>query len=385
VVAEPESEPVAAADASLEEPEQEPQPENWVVLAQQTLEQLERDIQSLHRVWDRHSYAAWLAVMQIIPRVRAFKEHVGGDAFYERCRKLCRIGKTAAGNIVRWGVAEPRVLAEIWERVHAETHAASVRGERYAFPSLNKMCGWYKPEDEATESGAGSAGGEDADDEDDTEANDTRSTTQLRAELLTLEDDTKKLTRRAVTAEQRLHDTEDELAEKLVKLSDANSSLADLREQFNTLKLESAATIARKDDEIADRDEQIARLFMRIQPEPPEPPPPANDSEPPTEAHTAEAPESATPTRMRTIAQAVRTEIDPKWRAPKLRGGARAGAEKVSLAKVNQIAAYDLLDDEPNWRAQDAAVKFNSRTISFWWNLTPTMTLEDVLKMPEKP
>jgi hypothetical protein len=102
VVAESEGDPVTADDADPEKPGPAPQPENWNVLAQQTYEQLEKEMQSLHRVWDRHSYAAWLAVMQIIPRVRAFKEHIGGDAFQERCRKLCRIGKTAAGNIVRW-------------------------------------------------------------------------------------------------------------------------------------------------------------------------------------------------------------------------------------------------------------------------------------------
>ena len=132
----------------LEQAEYESAPADWRELAARPAEQLEREMRELHRVWDRHSYIAWLSVMQIIPRVRAFKEHVGGDAFHEKCRRLCRIGKTAAGNIVRWNIAEPEILNKIWERVHAEAHAASVRGDRYEYPTLNRMCGWYKPEDE---------------------------------------------------------------------------------------------------------------------------------------------------------------------------------------------------------------------------------------------
>ena len=67
-------------------------------------------------------------------------------------------------------------------------------------------------------------------------ANDTRSTKQLRADLLTLEDDTKKLTWRAVAAEQRLSETEDELARKLAELRDQQSSLVALRADFSALK-----------------------------------------------------------------------------------------------------------------------------------------------------
>ena len=328
VVAELEGDPVTADDADPESPGPAPQPENWNVLAQQTYEQLEKEMQSLHRVWDRHSYAAWLAVMQIIPRVRAFKEHIGGDAFHERCRKLCRIGKTAAGNIVRWGIAEPRVLAEIWERVHAETHAASVRGERYEYPSLSKMCGWYKPEDEPIGSSGGSTGGEDAEDED-SGANDTRSTKQLRADLLTLEDDTKKLTRRAVTAEQRLSETEDELARKLAELRDQQSSLVALRADFSALKQSSTA----KDLELAAKDADIARLRGQQVAHCDGDDTPGSGTFKPTVSE----PPPESPSK-RTIGQAIRTEIDVKWKAPTRIGGSRM--KDFERAKANRIAAY---------------------------------------------
>ena len=109
-------------------------------------------MRELHLVWERHSYTAWRSVMAIIPRVRALKEHYGGEVFAAKCRMLCRIGKTAANHIVSWGIAEPQILNEIWERVHAEAHAASVHGDRYEYPTLNKMCNWYKPEEDVSHS-----------------------------------------------------------------------------------------------------------------------------------------------------------------------------------------------------------------------------------------
>jgi hypothetical protein len=239
-------------------------PEDWRELAKLPVEELEQQMAQTNSLRDRHSYLGWLEVMRSISLVRAFKEHVGGDAFHERCRRLCRIGKTAAGNIVRWGVAEPNVLAEIWERVHAEAHSASVRGERYEHPTLNKMLGWYKPDDERKASTS--------DDEEDDAANDQSTARQLRAQVMNLEDDAKKLTARAVIAEQRLEKTEDELAAKLTLAREQAESLALLREQHSAARAEIAA-----------KDAEIVRLKAQIEQGDPEPDPipdPIPDPEP---------------------------------------------------------------------------------------------------------
>lgn len=85
----------------------------------------------------------------------------------------------------------------------------------------------------------------------------------------------------------------------------------------------------------------------------------------------------------RTIGQAIRTEIDVKWKAPTRIGGSRM--KDFERAKANRIAAYDLLHDEPDGLAQAKAEKLNRRTISFFPQLTPEMDLDAVLAMPEKP
>jgi hypothetical protein len=374
--------------------ERDPGPEDWHRLAAHPVAQLEREMQELHIDWDRHSYAAWVSVIQIIPRVRAFKEFAGGDEFHERCRKLCRIGKTAAGNIVRWGVAEPKVLAEIWERVHAEAHAASVRGERYEYPSLHKMSGWYKPEGEATNN---ASSGTDEDEENEG-SNDPRSKTEIAKQNIMLEDHLKSLTRKLTIMQQRLADKDADYGKIWQLATEQKESLTLLRQ----LNSEQKGEIATKDAEIArlraemkntasaDHDASINAANDDDPDDPPEPPGSPDPlelepTEPPAPSEPPEPPQTPKPTAKRTLGEAVRTEIDAKWAAPKLRGGSRASDENKALAKANRIAAFDLLDDEPFDTAQAAAAALNARTISFFWQLLPDMTLDAVLALPEKP
>jgi hypothetical protein len=386
----------AADDVAVSE--RDPQPEDWNRIAAQPLDRLEREMQELHRVWDRHSYAAWVSVMQIIPRVRAFKEHVGGNAFHERCRKLCRIGKTAAGNIVRWGIAEPNVLTEIWDRVHAEIHAAAIRGERYEYPSLSKMCGWYKPEDEVTTkppSGDDDAGDEEEEDEG---SNDPRSKMEIARQNIMLEDHLKSLTRKLTLMQQRLADRDADFDKISQLATEQKESLALSRQLISEQKAEIAtkdAEIARlraemKNTASADQDASINAANDDDPDDPPKPPGSPDPlelepTEPPKPSEPPEPPQTPKPTAKRTLGEAVRTEIDAKWAAPKLRGGSRASDENKALAKANRIAAFDLLDDEPSDTAQAAAAALIARTISFFWQLLPDMTLDAVLALPEKP
>jgi hypothetical protein len=77
------------------------------------------------------------------PRIRAMKEHYGGEEFENRAKlMLDGLSKTNAYKIVTSGIAEPEVLTQIWERVQAEAHAARVLAKSYSYPGLNTMIGW---------------------------------------------------------------------------------------------------------------------------------------------------------------------------------------------------------------------------------------------------
>jgi hypothetical protein len=258
---------VAEPEPQEELEEAEPAPEDWHEPAKLPVGELERQMAEAHRTWNRHSYAAWLQVMRIIPRVRAYKNSTGGARFEAACKKYCRIGKNAAHQIVARGLADPPTLQKIWDGVLAEAHAAGIRGDRYDYPTLNKLLNWYKPEDEAD--GQTSDNGDDDGADGDDGANDPRTKPQLRADLLTLQDDARKLTLRAVKAEQRLSATDDELSQKLTQLREQADSLALLRQSVNEFKRQRDAALAEvavRDAAIAERDAEIARLKALIIP-----------------------------------------------------------------------------------------------------------------------
>jgi hypothetical protein len=229
-------------------------PADWRTLRDsQTQEQLEHEMSAGHRDFDRHSYAAWVCLMHNIPRVRAFKEFVGGKEFEAKCGRLCCISKTYAHNIVSYGLAEPKILQEIWHKVHADAHSSEVRVRRYEYPTLGKMIGWYKPPDDKV---GKDDEPDDVTDDDAAGSNDPRTKQQLRADLLTLMDDAKKLTARVVRAERIASETEDALARKQIELRDTMSSLGLLRQTMNEQK----QVIDTRNTVIANYEAEIARL-----------------------------------------------------------------------------------------------------------------------------
>ena len=184
----------------------------------------------------RGTYLAFRADLAIIPRIRALKETIGGDAFIEQAY-IAGVSKNDAYNIVNTELADPQTLRDIEDGAEVERRQAESRGQPYFYPDLKAMLKKYRPP--PTPSGTKDAVDVVVPDlaEALTEIEETlnkpnRTLKEYRAEAQRLEAENSDLQTKLVFTRDQLRDTEAQLARHRQTAAERLMQVEQLREQL---------------------------------------------------------------------------------------------------------------------------------------------------------